>query len=98
MAPAPATTPEREKVKPPKLARRWGVHPDKIVYFILSGELRAIDASTKRDKRPRYLIDERDIEAFEKSRQVVPAPAASPPRRKRPATPAGFIRHFRDNQ
>lgn len=63
----------KTKMTPPQLARRWGVSPDKIVFFILTGELRAIDASLKRGTKPRYLIDVADVEAFEAARTVVPA-------------------------
>jgi hypothetical protein len=90
----PATTTKRQKITPPELARRWGVSADKIVYFILAGELRAIDASLRRGERPRYLIDEDDIAAFEAAREVSP-PAPVATRRKRSNLPAGFVRHFR---
>jgi hypothetical protein len=63
---------ERKKVSVPHLAKEWGVSTAKIIAFIKSGELRAIDVSTKQDKRPRYLIDRTDIEAFEQARSVVP--------------------------
>lgn len=90
------TTPtERRKVTPPELAARWGVNPDKIIFFIRSGELRAIDASLLPGQgKPRYLIDEDDIEAFESRRQVQP-PLPQPARRKKQSLPAGFKRHFR---
>ncbi len=54
---------------------------------IRSGELPAINIATDRDgKRPRYLIDQRDIEAFENSRAVVPpAPRQKRRRRRDPA-------------
>ena len=84
---------EKRKVTPPELAERWGVNPDKIIFFIRSGELRAIDASLLPGQgKPRYLIDEADIEAFELRRQV--QPPMPTPKRKRPLT-AGFVRHFR---
>jgi hypothetical protein len=89
-----ATATEKRKVTPPELGRRWGVSADKIVFFILSGELRAIDCSRRRGERPRYLIDEADIAEFEAARQVTP-PAPAPTRRKRSKQPAGFVRHFR---
>jgi transposase len=60
-----------QKTTPPKLAKRWGVSTDKILSFIRSGELRAIDGATKRGGRPRYLIDERDIVDFEERRAVM---------------------------
>ena len=90
------TATEKRKLTPPELARRWGVSADKITFFILSGELRAIDASLRRGGgggRPRYLIDEADIEAFEAGRQVTPP--LPEPRRKRHSLPAGFVRNFR---
>jgi hypothetical protein len=83
----------KTKMTPPQLARRWGVSPDKIVFFILTGELRAIDASLKRGAKPRYLIDVADVEAFEAARTVVPA--VKPARRKTQSLPAGFVRNFR---
>lgn len=90
----PETTPgKKPKTTPPKLARRWGVSPDKIIFFILTGELRAIDASKNRGDRPRYLIDEADIEAFEAAREVIPA--VKPAKRVK-NVPACFTRHFRD--
>lgn len=89
------TTTDRRKVTPPELAARWGVSPDKIVYWIRAGELRAIDASLLRGRgRPRYLIDEDDIEAFEAARLVAP-PLPQPSRRRKASLPAGFVRHFR---
>jgi len=91
-----STSVRKSKVTPPELAARWGVAPEKIVFFIRSGELRAIDASRIRGRghRPRYLIDEADIEAFEAARQVTPA-SPTPQRRRRPALPPDFVRHFR---
>lgn len=86
------------KVTPPELAARWGISPDKILFWIQSGELRAIDASLLPGRgRPRYLIDEDDIEAFERGRQVAP-PLPQPARRRKPATPPGFVRHFRSGK
>jgi len=71
---------ERKKITPPQLADRYGISPDKVLVWIRSGELRAIDASTKRGGRPRFLIDESDIEDFEKRRAVVPAVRTRPAR------------------
>jgi hypothetical protein len=63
---------KRTKVSPPELAARWGVSPDKVLGWIRSGELRAINVARNRHTRPRYLIDQADIVAFELSRQVHP--------------------------
>lgn len=60
----------KSKMTPPEIASLWGVATTKILAWIRSGELRAIDASTKRSKRPRYLIDVEDLKAFEEKRLV----------------------------
>jgi excisionase family DNA binding protein len=58
------------KLTPRQIARRWGISPSKVVRWIQSGELRAIDGSTARAKRPRYLVDIQDLAEFERSRLV----------------------------
>jgi hypothetical protein len=60
-----------KKFTPPQLARIYGVSPDKVLVWIRSGELRAINVASKPDGRPRYLIDESDISEFEKRRAAV---------------------------
>lgn len=59
--------PQRQKLSPPQYAKRLGVSSDKILIWIRSGELRAIDVSNG-NERPRYLIDLADIVAFEQRR------------------------------
>jgi hypothetical protein len=81
---------ERRKVTPPELAARWGIAPEKIIGWILAGELRAINGASKPGGKPRYLIDEDDIAAFERGRQVSqPLPRAK--RRNR----TEIVRNFR---
>ena len=70
---------KKTKISPPELAAMWGISPDKIVSWIKSGELRAIDASTSRNQRPRYLIDVDDLADFEARRSCSPPPK---PRRR----------------
>ena len=62
----------RQKLTPPQLAKQWGISDRKVLDWIESGELRAINAATRPDGRPRYLIDGRDVEAFERRRAVNP--------------------------
>lgn len=78
----------RPKVRPPALAKRWTVGVDKVHYLIHTGLLPAFDCSLNPGTgRPRYLIDEKDIEAFEQSRMVTPpAPRATRRRRRRDLT------------
>ena len=65
---------ERTKISVPVLAKEWGVSNAKITGFIKAGELRAINVADRPGQRPRYLIDRADVETFEDSRLVVPAP------------------------
>jgi hypothetical protein len=81
----------RRLITPPELARRYGVSPEKIITWIRSGELHAVDLATKLGGRPRYAISEEDIVAFEGRRAVVPpAPVI---RRKRQHA-SGVINFF----
>ncbi|MDP6558283.1 MAG: helix-turn-helix domain-containing protein [Pirellulaceae bacterium] len=75
--------PTKRKLTPPEIARLWGITSDKVLAWIRSGELRAIDASTKCGDRPRYLIDVDDLAAFERSRSNVATPPAKPAKRRR---------------
>lgn len=81
LAPSPAHT-SRCKLRPPEVARRYGVSLDKVHAWIKSGELRAFNAAVSRSTRPRFLIDEADLLAFEQSRAVVP-PAPRLARRRK---------------
>jgi hypothetical protein len=82
----------RTKFTPPEVARRWGVDAAKVIAWIRSGELRAIDAATRRGGRPRYLIDAVAIADFEALRATVPpAPRAVRRRRSRPAEVVEFF-------
>lgn len=64
---------------PPQLARRYGVHPLKVLGWIRNGELRAINVAANRSGRPRWRITPAAIEDFEAGRAAVPLP---PPRRQ----------------
>lgn len=82
---------KRTKITPPQLASRWGIGDEKVLAWIHSGELRAIDASTKRGGRPRYLIDEVDIAAFEAKRAVTQPPKQRRSRRRAPTEVVEFL-------
>jgi hypothetical protein len=81
----------RTKISPPELAKRWGLSPSKVLGWIKTGELRAIDVSTRRGGRPRYLIDLTDIALFEASRSVSPLPKGSQRRRNRSTNVIEFL-------
>ena len=70
---------------PPARAKELGVSPEKIVGFIKSGELAAIDVSLRPGVgRPRYRIRQDDWEAFLLRRSVVVTPK---PKRRRKRDP-----------
>ena len=64
----------RTKLTPPMIAKMWGVKCQKVLTWIRSGELKAIDVASRRGGRPRYLVDIQDLAAFERSREVCPRP------------------------
>jgi hypothetical protein len=81
-------TDTRTKLRPAEVAERFSVCVETVLSWVKSGELRAINVSARRDcKKPRYLISEADILAFEKLRVVVAvspcATGARPARRNR---------------
>jgi hypothetical protein len=84
---------ERQKLTPPQLAKLWGCSVQKIIWFIRSGELRAITLATSRSGRPRYAIDLDDIAAFERARQVVPDGGETTARERR-AKSLGNVTQF----
>ncbi len=83
---------QRSKLTPPEIARMWGVSVEKVLTWIRTGELTAINAATSRTGRPRYLVDVKALAAFEDRRQVV-AQTATTPRRK-PRQKQGVIEFF----
>jgi hypothetical protein len=73
---------EKRKLTPPQVSLIWGVSTEKILAFIRSGELKAMNAASPgRDQRPRYLIDIGDLADLERRRTVGSAPKM-PPRRR----------------
>src|SRR5437660_5835359 len=47
------STPAKVKLTPPEVAKMWGITPEKVIAFIRSGELRAINVATRLGGRPR---------------------------------------------
>jgi len=80
----------KRKLTPPALAAGGGLGPVEVVSWIRSGELRAIDASTRRGLRPRYLVDVADLQDFESQRSITPPR----PRQRRKKTAAGDIEFY----
>jgi hypothetical protein len=59
-------------MNPGMIATRYGISPDKVLAWIHSGELRAINIAKTRASRPRWVISTDDLAAFERSRECVP--------------------------
>jgi excisionase family DNA binding protein len=55
-----------------QIAERLGIAPGKILTWISTGELAAIDTSASRNQRPRWRIDPADLEIFLASRRSAP--------------------------
>jgi hypothetical protein len=70
---------------PPELARLKGIEPEKILVWIRSGELRAVNYATRPTGRPRWRIKAEDWLAFEERRAARPPAKVS--RRPRRSTP-----------
>jgi excisionase family DNA binding protein len=77
---------------PPQLAKRLGVDSDKVLRWIRSGQLVAVDMVTTQGGRPRYRISLEEVLAFEKRRTVSKPPSPSP--RKKPPKQDGIIEFY----
>ena len=63
------------------IAERWGCNRDKVLHFIRTGQLRAINLAMS-DKRPRWYVEPGDLDTFETARQApTPLPKEKPRRR-----------------
>lgn len=77
---------------PAELAENWGITQDKVLSWIHSGELEAVDVSQRDSNRPRYRIDADAIAKFKAARISTPPPA-KPARRRRTVDP-NIIEYF----
>ena len=77
-------------LSPPQIAEQWGVKPSKVIAFIDSGELKAVDLSERLGgKRRRWKVSPEAIEAFLQARtNRAPAKAV---KRRRAAAPMEFF-------
>ena len=69
---------------PPEFAKLRGIDVHRVLAWIRSGELAAINVASTLSGRPRYRIRPEDAEAFERRRLVLPMPSAA--KRKRTPT------------
>lgn len=84
------TNRQRSSLRPREIAMRYGVGVTKVLGWIRSGELKALDVSTAGDgSKPRWRVLESEIEAFEKKRSSG-KPSSPKRRRKRKSIAAGI--------
>lgn len=63
---------KKTNLTPPELAREFRVATKKVLGWIRTGELVAINLANRGCTRPRYVIPAESIEAFKAGRTVVP--------------------------
>ena len=68
---------------PPEVAKRLRVKPSKVIAWIYSGELRAVNVATLGCQRPRWRIDPIDLENFLRQRSAGSTPTVTRRRRKK---------------
>ncbi|MHB8899148.1 MAG: hypothetical protein ACYC6Y_10420 [Thermoguttaceae bacterium] len=66
------TPPARIKWGIEELAARWGIPESRVLHWILTGQLRAVDASDRPGGTPDYRVDIVDLVLFEKEREIRP--------------------------
>ena len=80
---------KREYLTPPEVGEILGVGHNKILDWVHAGELRAVDLSTSRGKRPRWRISRHDLESFLARRSATP-----PPTTRRQRQPSQRVTQF----
>jgi len=69
-------------LSPSAVAKRYGISADKVLAWIHSGELSAVNVAQSRSGRPRWRITPEAIEQFERSRANTPPPKRTRRRRR----------------
>lgn len=80
-----------EWLSPPQIARARGVRVAKVIHWIRTGELEAINLASRRDGRPRWRISPEALARFDAARSSRVA-IRSPARRR--TTTATEVDHF----
>lgn len=72
---------------PPQIARRYGVKPAKVLGWIASGELVAVNLADGPGGRPRWRVSPEALADFERRRSSRPTPKPTRRGRRLPAVP-----------
>jgi len=78
---ATSVIPAASWLSPPQIAKQLGIDPAKIIAWINSGQLNAINVAENLAGRPRYRVSSQALEDFLRRRSTSPAP--QPVRRRK---------------
>ncbi|MDB5388934.1 MAG: Helix-turn-helix domain protein [Planctomycetaceae bacterium] len=81
-------------VTPKDIADRYGINQSKVLTWIASGELIAINTVTRRGDKPRWKIAPSALATFEAGRSSKP-PVATPARRQRTRDTSDDVDYFK---
>ena len=90
MTAATRTRPRRpgESMTPPALARRYGISVNKILGWIRSGQLEALNVASRQGGRPRWTVTPESLARFEAARSS--AATVRLPRARRQRKPTDY--------
>jgi excisionase family DNA binding protein len=71
-----------------EVAAQLAIDKGKVIFWIHSGQLVAVNAASRADHKPRWRISSTELEAFLLRRQSQPAAPAPRPRRRRKTSAA----------
>ena len=80
----------RPTISPADLARHWGIKIDKVLNWISSGQLKAVNVAANASGKPRYRIDAEALAAFKAARTL----ATPEPRRRRRSRPEDDVPQY----
>ncbi len=83
----------RRRLTVREVAEILGVDANKILKFIRAGELRAIDVSQNRGRKPRWRIAPADLELFESRRSNTLGATPKTERRPKPRRATDFVEY-----
>ena len=79
---------------PPEVAQLYRVTPEKVLTWIRSGELDAINVASRGARRPRFRIRPEALREFEAHRRRVCKIPPKSPKPRSPKRPAGWVDYF----
>lgn len=86
--------PKKKFFAPAELAEEWSVTDDKVIDFIKSGELEAVNLALSKGGKPRYRISEAAVEKFLADRAIRTKPKDTPKPRRQTAGAAGVRTYY----